>query len=75
MISYIPNYSVMLTSFKLLDEDTEEDVGLVLEESAVLVNAFNVHRLLVVGEKQNIHMERTLKLGLFGDLHFTPRLN
>lgn len=43
----------MLTSFKLLDEDTEEDVGLVLEESAVLVNAFNVHRLLVVGEKQN----------------------
>lgn len=65
----------MLTSFEVLGEDMEDDVGLVLEESAVLVNAFSVHGLLVIGEKENIHVERTLKLGLFADLHFTPRLN
>lgn len=44
VIEYTPNHSVMLSSFRVLDEDLEEDVGLVLKESAVLVNAFSVHR-------------------------------
>lgn len=64
----------MLTSFRLLNEDSEEDVGLVLE-SAVLVNAFSVHRLLVVGGKGEYTYGKDFEVGALCNLHFTPRLN
>lgn len=39
------------------------------------MNAFSVHGLLIVEGKETTWMERSLNLGLFADLHLTPRLN